>query len=156
MDTSPKKVKDLFVDEELLKQLNYDNSTPIDKNGNQIIFDNRSRDLDSKQYKKNRESRLRKKQFIINVQKRWNELKNKNYAIIIKEFKICSSTAKKYVNMTTEEINRLDNITKYKKSKTALDDFDNIIYKMVKDDLDYKIIYAYVHYKGYGGSDSTL
>ena len=50
--------------------------------------------------------------------------------------------------MTKEEINKLDEITFYKKRKTQLDDYDNIIYKMLRDNLEYKIIYSYVYYKG--------
>lgn len=156
LDNPPKKVKDLFVEEEVVQKLNYDNSQPTDENGNQIIFDNKSRNLESKQYKKNSESRLRKKQLIIDIQKRWNELENKNYGTIIKEFNISLVTAKKYVNMTFEQISKLDNITEYKKSKTVLDDFDNIIYKMLKDNLDYKTIYCYIYYKGYKGSEHAL
>lgn len=156
LDTPPKKVKDLFVEEEVLQKLNYDNSIPVDENNNPIKFDNKSRDLNSKQYKEDKDNRLKKKNKIINIQKRWNELENKDYKIIISEFNISLFTAKKYINMPKEEIEKLEQITIYKKRKTKLDDYDNIIYKMLKDKHDYKTIYAYVHYKGYDGGDSAL
>ena len=38
LDNPPKKVKYLFVDDEILKKLNYDNSIPIDENGNQFFL----------------------------------------------------------------------------------------------------------------------
>lgn len=156
LDEAPKKVKDLYVDESVLEKLNYDNSIPLDDDSNPIIFDNKVRNLKSKQYDEDRESRLKKKEKIIGIQRRWNELDNKDYQIIINEFNISLSTAKKYINMTEEDINKLDEITVYKKRKTLLDDYDNIIYKMVKDNLEYKVIYSYIHFKGYNGSDAAL
>lgn len=156
LDKSPKKIRDLYVDESDLEKLNYDNSPPVDEKGNEIIYDNKIHDFTSKQYLKNSESRMRKKQLIINIQKRWNELEVKDYQIIVKEFKICLSSAKKYTNMTEDEINKLDKITLYKKGKTKLDDYDNMIYKMLKDDLEYKVIYSYVYYKGFDGTSTAL
>ena len=156
LDEPPKKVKDLFIEEEILQELNYDNSIPIDENKNPIKFDNKSRNLKSKQYKEDRDNRQKKKNKIINIQKRWRELEDKDYKIIVNEFNICLSSAKKYINMSKEEIDKLDEIALYKKRKTKLDDYDNIIYKMLKDNLEYKIIYSYVKFKGYNGSETAL
>lgn len=156
LDNQPKKVKDLFVEEEVLQKLNYDNSQPIDENNNPIKFDNKNRNLKSKQYKENKDNRHKKKNKIVNIRKRWCELKEKDYKIIVNEFNICLSSAKKYINMSKEELDRLDEITVYKKSKTKLDDYDNIIYKMLKDNLDYKVIYSYVKYKGYNDGEAAL
>lgn len=156
LDTSPKKVKDLFVDVEILQQLDYDNSIPLDENNSPIKFDNKSRNLKSKQYKEDRDNRIKKKEKIINIQKRWHELEDKDYKIIVDEFNISLLSAKKYINMSGEEIQKLDEITVYKKRKTKLDDYDNIIYKMLKDNLEYKVIYAYVKYKGYNDSKTAL
>ena len=58
--------------------------------------------------------------------------------------------------MTNTDIEKLDEITIYKKRKTLLDDYDNMIYKMLKDNLEYKVIYSYVIYKGYTGNPNTL
>ena len=156
LDKPPKKVKDLFVGEEVLKKFNYDNSQPIDEYGNEIIFDNKKHCLQSKQYLENKSSRMKKKQLIIDIQKRWNELINKDYEIIVNEFNICKVTAKKYINMSEDEISKFDNITFYKKRKTKLDDYINIIYKMVKDNLEYKYIYSFVKYKGYTENENAL
>lgn len=156
LEQLPKRVKDLFIEEEVLQKLNYDNSIPTDEFENPIKFDNKSRNLKSKQYKEDRDNRLKKKNKIINIQKRWNELENKDYKIIANEFNICLPSAKKYINMSKEEINKLDEITLYKKRKTKLDEYDNIIYKMLKDNLEYKIIYSYVKFKGYDGSETAL
>lgn len=61
MDTSPKKVKDLFVEEEVLQKLNYDNSIHVDEKNSPIKFDNKSRYLNSKQYKEDKDNKLKKK-----------------------------------------------------------------------------------------------
>lgn len=156
LDEPPKKVKDLYVDESVLKELKYDNSPPLDDSGNEIFFDNKIREITSKQYIEDRENRVKKKEKIIEIQKRWKELDDKDYQIIVDEFNICLSTAKKYVNMTKEDISKLDNIAVYKNRKKDLDNYDNIIYKMVKDNLDYKVIYSYIYYKGYTGKATTL
>lgn len=156
LDKPPKKVKDLFVEEEVLQKLNYDNSYPIDEFGKEIIFDNKKHCLESKQYLENKLSRIKKKQKIIDIQKRWNKLINKDYEIIAKEFNIIKTTVKKYINMSEDEISKLDNITVYKKRKTELDDYINIIYKMAKDDLEYNLIYSFVKFKGYNGNENTL
>lgn len=89
----------MFVEEEVLKKLNYDNSIHVDEKNSPIKFNNKSRDLNSKQYKEEKNNRLK---------------------------------------------------------KTKLDNYDNIIYKMLKDKHDYKTIYAYIHYKGYDSGDSAL
>lgn len=156
LDRPPKKIKDLFVKEEVLQKLNYDNSIPVDENNNPINFDNKCRNLKSKQYKEDRDNRIKKKNKIINIQRRWHELEDKNYKIIMNEFNISLSAAKKYINMSKEEIEKLDEMTVYKKKKTKLDDYDNIIYKMLKDNLEYKLIYSYIKYKGYNDNETAL
>lgn len=117
LDEFPRKVKDLFVKEEILQKINYDNSIPVNRNNNPIKFDNKSKNLKSKQYKEDKESRMRKKQLILDIQNRWNELENKDYKTIISEFNISLSSVKKYINMSKEETDKLDEIIKYKKEK---------------------------------------
>lgn len=54
-------LKEIFKDkmpaERLFKSMNYDNSAPLDEQGNQIMFDNKKRDLNSSQYKALAENR---------------------------------------------------------------------------------------------------
>jgi hypothetical protein len=83
-------------------------------------------------------------------------MKNKSITIISKEFHISQLTAKKYINMSEEDIQNLDNPTDYKKRKTIMDDYINIIYKMLKDGISERIIYYYIQYKGYSGSLNSL
>ena len=45
---------------------------------------------------------------IRNIQDRWNELEKKSYKTIMQEFEISQLTAKKYINMSEEEIRSMD------------------------------------------------
>ena len=58
--------------------------------------------------------------------------------------------------MTKEEIDYLAMPTNYKKRKTVMDDYLNIIYKMLRDNINPAIIFTYVLSKGYTGSKKTL
>ena len=93
---------------------------------------------------------------IIDIQKRWEELEKKKYTTIAKEFSISNIVAKKYVNMSEEEIKALDNPKKYKQRKTATDDYINMIYKMILDGIKPEIIFSYVIMKGYKGTWKAL
>lgn len=93
---------------------------------------------------------------IIDIQKRWRELEKKRYATIVDEFSVSYLSAKKYVNMSEEDIQSLDSPKKYKQRKTATDDYINMIYKMILDGIKPKIIFSYIIRKGYKGSQKAL
>lgn len=93
---------------------------------------------------------------IIEIQKRWNELEKKKYKTIAQEFSISPQAVKKYIEMSKDDIKALDHPTKYKKRKTATDDYINIVYKMLKDKISPKIIFSYCIYKGYVGTHRAL
>lgn len=57
---------------------------------------------------------------IIDIQKRWEELEKKKYTTIAKEFSISNIVAKKYVNMSEEDIQLLDSPKKYKQRKKKI------------------------------------
>jgi len=58
--------------------------------------------------------------------------------------------------MTEEEIASLDQPTSYKKRKTIVDDYLNIIYKMLCDNVEPAVILAYTVRSGYSGSIKTM
>lgn len=93
---------------------------------------------------------------IRSIQRRWTELPNKRIKIISNEFLISQPAAKKYVYMTQDEINSLDAPLHYKKRKTIVDDYLNIIYKMLCDKRKPEIVMAYVMKKGYSGNLNSL
>ena len=90
------------------------------------------------------------------IQQRWNELSKKEVKIIGNEFSLNLTTARRYLNMTEEQIDSLDFPTDYKKGKTVIDDYINILYKMLRDKIDPVIIKEYIIKKGYTGNVGTL
>lgn len=156
LEKAPKKEIDIYVEESILEKINYDNTPPVDEKGNEIKYDRKRRNLDSTAYIRRREVRQEKKKMIIAIQERWKE--EKDLKVLKKEFKKSIPAIKKYIQMSKEEIDKLDEITKYKerKKKSLIEEYKNIIYKMIRDNYSYKMIYAYVIYKGYKGSQSCL
>ncbi|MDF2700218.1 MAG: hypothetical protein K0Q49_1774 [Haloplasmataceae bacterium] len=58
--------------------------------------------------------------------------------------------------MTEDEIQSLDNPRDYKKRKTIMDDYINIIYKMMRNNIKDDIIYYYIKSKGYNSNLNSL
>lgn len=144
------------IDLEKLDAMNYDNTKPKDENGNQITFDNKTRDFDSKKYLKLKQRRIEKKEMIINLRKRLKCSNCHETKMIAKEFNISIPSLRKYKKMTDEEVENIDKLNEYKKSKSKLDDYSNIVYKMLKDDISQEYIFAYVKKKGCEASDKYL
>lgn len=151
LDTKPKLVIEGIenVEKEKLSTLNYDNSPPKDINGNMIHFDSKKHNLDTEQYKKQELKRIAKQNKIIAMQEKYKEVDVKDYKEISKEFEISIPTSRKYMNMSKEEIEDMVHLNSYKKRKTIVDDYINIIYKMLRDDYDHNTIFSYIIYKGY-------
>lgn len=158
LDKVPKKVaKEIAdIDEEKLTSFTYDNSAPINENGEVIMFNNKSRNVDSKQYKEDAEARINKKKLIMKVRNDLKDKDEKDYYNIAKDNGICRQTLIKYKNMTEDEVENFDKIHNYKKGKTKMDNYMNIIYKMLKDNIPQEYIFAYVKSNGYDGSDRYL
>lgn len=158
LDKPPKKVvKEIaYIDDNTIKLFNYDNSVPVNENGEEIIFNNKLRDIDSKQYKEDAIARKNKKDLIIKVRDELKGRDKKEYDLIAKENNICKRTLIKYKKMTEDEVQNFDKIHNYKKGKTKMDNYMNIIYKMLQDNIFQEYIYAYVKSKGYDGSDRYL
>lgn len=158
LDTTPKKVvKEIAnIDENRIQYFNYNNSIPVDENGNEIKYDNKKRDFDSKQYIENAKSRLKKKNLIIKVRNDVKVKSSNEYDEIAKSNGICLRTLQKYINMNEYDVENYDKLREYKKGKTKMDNYMNIIYKMLKDNIPQEYIFVYVKSKGYDGSDRYL
>lgn len=61
LEKAPKKEIDLYVEESILEKIKYDNTAPVDEKGNEIKYDGRKRDLDSKAYVRRAKERQEKK-----------------------------------------------------------------------------------------------
>ena len=158
IDTPVKKVaKEIAnIDYEKLKNMKYDNTPPKDKNGEIIIFDNRKRDFDSKQYVEQKQRRIEKKKKIKKLRERLKNSTCHETKIIAKEFEISQNSLRKYAKMSEEEVENIDKIRIYKKSKSKMDNYSNIIYKMLEDNIPQEYIFVYVKEKGCEASDRYL
>ena len=58
--------------------------------------------------------------------------------------------------MTEEEIQRIGQKKEYKKRKTIMDDYINIIYKMIIDNVEPEYIIAYIKKNGFVGNDFNI
>lgn len=58
--------------------------------------------------------------------------------------------------MSEEEVEKLLEITPYKKRDTPVNPYLNRIYKMLKDNVDPPLIFAYILHQGYQGSQISL
>ena len=144
------------IDYEKLKNMKYDNTPPRDKNGEIIIFDNRKRDFDSKQYVEQKQRRIEKKKKIKKMRERLKNSTCHETKIIAKEFEISQNSLRKYAKMSEEEVENIDKIRIYKKSKSKMDNYSNIIYKMLEDNIPQEYIFVYVKEKGCEASDRYL
>ena len=155
IDKKAKKViKELAnIDDKFLNSLNYDNSPPKDKNGEEIIFIDLQYDLSDNQYKKYEENRLKKYEDVLDIRKE-KTLSIKELAF---KYKYCQKTIFKYLNMTAEEVEKIKIKRNNKRNKkTEFSRFKNIVYKMLVDNLTYEYIIAYCLKKGYKGNLTTL
>jgi hypothetical protein len=73
----------------------------------------------------------------------------------MEEFSVSLPTAKKYISMPEDKISALD-YRAAKKRKSVLDDYINIIYKMLRDKIYPPIVISYVVKSGYDGNIETL
>lgn len=139
------------IDKEKLDKLNYDNSPPVDIYGNIIKFSSKKHNYYSKQNNKQEQKRKEKIELILNLKNRLQNATCHETKTIAKEFGINVITLYRYKKMTIEEIYKVPTRKEYKKRKTVMDDYINIIYKMIIDDIEPKYIVAYIQKLGYKG-----
>lgn len=160
LDKAPKKVLKESKELEIkIKNINYDNTPPVDENGNIINYISKRRNIESEQYQIQEKQRVKKYKLILEIRKIYNELKGKKsykYKQINKSLNVSISTITKYVNMTEDEVKHTLDINQYKDRKTNVDEYKNIIYKMHRDGHEKDIIFAYIISLGYDKSYRTL
>lgn len=71
-------------------------------------------------------------------------MEKKSIKNIVEKFQIALPTAKKYVEMSEMEINSLDLPKNYRKRESSMNDWLNIIFKMMDDGHSYETIYFYI------------
>nr|WP_312580007.1 hypothetical protein [Sedimentibacter sp.] len=71
-------------------------------------------------------------------------MEKKSIKNIVEKFQIALPTAKKYVEMSETEINSLDSPKNYRKRESSMNDWLNIIFKMMDDGQSNETIYFYI------------
>lgn len=157
LDQEPEKVYiEKTPDNDYLSSLHYDNSVPKNSDGTIQIFDNKKHNLNSRQYQKQAQNRKAKQQLIRAIQADWAQTNEKDVFACAQKFTIHPKTLKKYLKMSTEEIHQLDQPNNYKKRKTVMDDYLNIIFKMIQDGFPDDTIYFYLRSQGCDRTTHTL
>ena len=141
------------IDNDKLKELNYDNSPPLDKDGNIINFNKDLLNKNSNIYQKHQRKRDEKKDKIKKIRDRAKE--EPCHKKIMNEFKVSRNALKKYLKMTEEEVDNISCINVTKENR-ILDNFINMIYKMLLDHIPLEYLIEYTIQNGYHGSVGTL
>lgn len=144
---------ELKIDEESLQKLSYDNSEPVDSYGNTIHFNSELLNNNSNIYKKYQQKRIEKMKKIKMIRERAK--KETCHKKIMNEFDVSRNALKKYLKMTDEEVEQIALVNEHK-CKRVLDDFVNMIYKMMLDKVPLEYIVEYVIRNGYSGTIGTL
>ncbi|WP_368757172.1 hypothetical protein, partial [Enterococcus avium] len=90
------------------------------------------------------------------IQTYWAETEKKDPFHLAHQFNIHPITLKKYLQMTEEDLCQMDQPRNYKKRKTVMDDYLNIIFKMMQDGHPDDIIYFYLRYSGCDKNQKTV
>ena len=142
------------LDKEKLDKLDYDNSPPIDADGNVIEFSSKKHNYYLEQERSTKS--LERKERILTIREKLKNATCHETKSIADEFGINIITLYKYKNMTEEEIQKIGIKKEYKKRKTVMDDYINVIYKMIIDNIEPKYIVAYIQKLGYKGETFNI
>jgi len=159
LDETPEKVyvEKYSPDSDEFEDIHYDNSAPVDEETGEVItYCDKKRFASKLQYLQQKENRERKYRMILELREEWNETvkpKKKDFA---SKYGISLPALNKYLKMSDEDVEQVPEITVYRKRHTDMDDYLNIVYKMLRDRYDPAFIYSYILHTGYSGSRKSL
>ena len=158
LDDPPEKerVPAVPLDSPELDEVFYDNSPPVDEDGNEIKYCNKQRNENGSAYKARLENRKKKHARIIELREDWRSSQPCSKKQFAADHNVSVPALTKYLNMTEEQVENVINITEYKKRKTDMDDYMNVVYKMLADGYKPEFIYSYILHSGYEGSNDSL
>ncbi|MGG5372232.1 ISL3 family transposase [Enterococcus sp. AZ196] len=153
----PKKIRqEKAFDHAYLDTLYYDNSVPRNSDGTEKIFDNKKHDITDSSYQKRAQNRMEKQQLIRGIRAYWESSNQKDIRVMAGLFDIHPVTLKRYLNMTEEQIEQMNHPKNYKKHKSGMDPYLNMIFKMMADGLPDDTIYYYLRKQGCDRKESTI
>ncbi|MFR8540857.1 MAG: hypothetical protein ACLVD8_15815 [Enterocloster sp.] len=143
-ENAPDKIlREKAPDNSLLDSLHYDNTSPRDSDGNELLYDNKKHDLNSAQYQHHEEMR-KKQQIIRDIQEYWDKQKKPRLKNITETFGISLLTAKRYLAMTQECFLVWTIPIIIKNGNHPVNVWLNVIYKMMADGYSNELIYFYI------------
>lgn len=161
LDKIPRKVRledklTISADDlKLIQTLRYNNELPLDSNGKIITFDRKWRNSTSLREHRRLAKRLARKKLVKEIRSEYDSGKL-TLVEISKIYNLPLRTLKRFLAMTSKEVEELDIPHSRYKRKTVIDDYINIIFKMMKDGYSDQVIFAYVISKGYEHNYETL
>lgn len=143
------------IDSSLFDGIDYDNSPPTDKTGivqyfNKQRGDHVTRDRERAKKRSERYERM------VRLRDEWKSGKFRSRKELADAYGMCVGNANRYIRMSQEELEKIKDLKERGKRKTDMDDYLNIVYKMLKDGHGAAFIYSYVLHIGYKGSSHSL
>ena len=158
LDEAPDKVLVPCVplDSPELDAVSYDNSPPVDEYNREISYCNKTRNENKKEYKERKERKKEKHQKILDMREQWERSHPCSKKSFAAAHGVSVSTLSKYISMSDEQVSKILEIRECKKRKTDMDEYMNIVFKMLADGYKPEFIYSYILHKGYEGSPGSL
>lgn len=144
------------VSEEWFHDIEYDNSPPTDKSGNVIVYFNKQRGDHKTRDKQRAAKRLERYERIMRMRKDWNAGKYDSKSSLAQTYGMSVANVRRYLKMPDEEVAKIKDLKERGKRKTDMDDYMNIVYKMLADGHKPGFVYSYILHIGYAGSIHSL
>ena len=143
LNEPPDKVEALKipVGSPVFEGVNYDNLPPIGENGETIQYSNKqkgdhiARDHARSQKRKERYDR------IMQLRKDWGSDKFTSKQELADAYGMSVANANRYLKMPQEEVEKIKDLKERRKRKTDMDEYMNIVYKMLRDGFEPAFIY---------------
>ena len=158
LDESPEKAvtMKLTADKELFRGVNYDNAPPLDEYGNPVLFFDKQRGDHKTRDKIRADKRMERYKKIKQMREEWDCGKYNSKEMLANAYEMSVANARRYLNMSNDDVERIKELKERGKRRTDMDDYMNIVYKMLADGHKPAFVYSYILYIGYSGSIRSL
>ncbi len=100
--------------------------------------------------------RLERYERIMRMRQDWFDGKYESKGSLAQAYGMSAASARRYLNMSDEEAAKIKDLKERGKRKTDMDNYMNIIYKMLDDGQTPDFVYSYILHLGYTGSVHSL
>lgn len=158
LDESPDKIQRLSVpiDSPEFESIDYDNSPPVGKDGKIIEYSSKQQGDHLARNIARARKRQERYERIMQLRNEWNSGMYGSKENLADAYGMSIANANRYLRMPQTEVEKIKMLRERGKRKTDMDNYYNIVYKMLRDDYNPAFIYSYILYLGYGGSLHSL